>query len=84
MIGYGDSGHILKPSGREINNIVYIHMEHVVNGPLFDLCYTMGALGEDIGRFLFTQMLDALDYMQKKKLCHRNLKLDNILVDENF
>ena len=84
MIGYGDSGHILKPSGREINNIEYIHTEHVSNGQLFDFCYTMGAMGEDIGRFLFSQMLDALDYMHKKKIIHRNLKMENILVDENF
>ena len=29
MNGYGDSGEVVKPSGRHINNLVYIMMEFV-------------------------------------------------------
>ena len=38
MLGYGDSGEVVKPSGRHINNLVYIMMEYVPCGLLFDLC----------------------------------------------
>jgi serine/threonine protein kinase len=38
MVGYGDSGEVVKPSGRHINNLVYIMMEYVPCGLLFDLC----------------------------------------------
>jgi len=38
MYEYGDSGHVLKPSGRVIDNIVFIVMEFVQGGLLFDLC----------------------------------------------
>merc|ERR1711953_1345982 len=51
MHGYGDSGEVLKPSGRRITNLVYIMMEFVSGGLLFDLCQTMGAMGENAGRF---------------------------------
>ena len=51
MQGYGDSGAVVKPSGREIKNLVYVMMEYVPSGLLFDLCQTMGAMGENAGRF---------------------------------
>ena len=63
MLGYGDSGEVIKPSGRHISNLVYIMMEYVPGGLLFDLCQTMGAMGENGGRFFITQLLDAVDYM---------------------
>ena len=63
MRGYGDAGEVVKPSGRHINNLVYIMMEYVQCGLLFDLCQTMGAMGENAGRFFVTQLLDGVDYM---------------------
>ena len=60
MTGYGDSGEVVKPSGRLINNLVYIMMEYVPEGLLFDFCQTMGAMGENGGRFFFGQMLDGV------------------------
>ena len=63
MQSFGDSGEVVKPSGRRISNLVYISMEYVSGGLLFDLCQTMGAMGEHAGRFFITQLLDAVDYM---------------------
>ena len=51
MCGYGTDGYVIKPSGREIKDLVYIMLEYVSGGLLFDLCQTMGGMGEDAGRF---------------------------------
>lgn len=63
IIGYGSDGHVLKPSGREIKNLVFIMLEYVTGGLLFDLCQTVGGMGEDSGRFFMSQMLDVIGYM---------------------
>jgi serine/threonine protein kinase len=84
MVDYGDVGRVVKPSGRVIENIVFIIMEFVEGGLLFDLCQTMGAMGEDAGRFFMWQMLDAVEYMHARRVVHRDLKLENILIDEQL
>merc|ERR1739848_665111 len=56
IIGYGSDGKVNKPSGREIKNLVYILLEYVTGGLLFDVCQTLGGMGETTGRFFLTQM----------------------------
>jgi len=41
-------------------------------------------MGENGGRFFLSQMLDVLHYMHGKGVVHRDLKLENILVDESM
>lgn len=53
LLDYGTDGTIIKPSGREIKNIVFITMEYVSGCLMFNLCQSMGGMGEDAGRFLF-------------------------------
>ena len=84
IVGYGSDGHVKKPSGREINNLVYILLEFVSGGLLFDVCQSLGNMGETTGRFFLEQMLDVLDYMHGKGVVHRDLKLENILVDDKM
>ena len=38
MFAFGDDGQVLKPSGRVISDLIYIVMENVQGGLLFDLC----------------------------------------------
>ena len=48
---YGDQGVVQKPSGKIIKNLIYIVMEFVTGGLLFDTCQKLGNMGEDIGRY---------------------------------
>ena len=59
-------------------------MEFISGGLLFDLCQLLGGLGEDGGRFFFKQMINSIEYMHSKKISHRDLKLENILVDREL
>ena len=56
-------GKIIKPSGKIYTNCVYIIMEYATGGILFDFCQNNGAMGEEIGKVLFNQILDALEYL---------------------
>jgi serine/threonine protein kinase len=42
----------------------------------------MGGMGEEYGRVFLNQMIEVIGYMQGKGVVHRDLKLENILVDE--
>ena len=58
-------------------------LEWAENGDLFD--FTVGIqepMGEELSRYYFLQILSALEYLHvEQKLIHRDLKLENILVD---
>jgi len=84
LLDFGDHGSCIKSSGRLIPDLVYITMEYVPNGLLFDMCQVMGAMGEDVGRFFAHQMLDSIEYMHQNRVVHRDLKLENILVDQHM
>jgi serine/threonine protein kinase len=84
IIEFGDQGKITKPSGRHIPNQVFIVLEFVSGGLLFDVCQLIGGLGEDAGRFFFKQMITSIEYMNSLKVSHRDLKLENILVDTDL
>lgn len=48
------------------------------------MCQLVGGLGEDGGRYFFKQMLNSIEYMSSMKVAHRDLKLENILVDNDL
>jgi len=59
-------------------------LEYVSGGLLFDVCKTIGGVGEQYSRFFFYQLLEVLEYMQSRGVAHRDLKLDDILVDNHM
>jgi len=50
---YGDNGQVFKPSGKVLTGLIYIILEYVQGGLLFDVCQLVGGLGEDGGRYFF-------------------------------
>ena len=77
----GKDGSVLLTNGKVQSNISYIVMDHV---PIefFDFCVCMGAMGEEAGKFFLSQLLDSLSYIHNKDIAHRDLKLDNMLLDD--
>ena len=51
---YGQYGKIIKPSGRLIENVVFLVLEYVPGGVFFDTCKIAGPMGEDAGRYFMS------------------------------
>ncbi|GJN10893.1 hypothetical protein PR202_ga29034 [Eleusine coracana subsp. coracana] len=60
---------------------IYIVLEYVNGGELFDKIALKGKLSEKAGRKLFQQLMDAVSYCHEKGVYHRDLKPENVLVD---
>ncbi|XP_012567989.1 CBL-interacting serine/threonine-protein kinase 20 [Cicer arietinum] len=61
---------------------IYFAMEYVKGGELFDKV-SKGKLREDVARKYFQQLIEAVNHCHKRGVYHRDLKLENLLLDEN-
>ncbi|CAI8587355.1 unnamed protein product [Vicia faba] len=62
---------------------IFIVMEIVTGGELFDKIARSGRLKEDEARKYFQQLICAVDYCHSRGVCHRDLKPENLLLDAN-
>lgn len=60
---------------------IYIILEFVTGGELFDKIVHQGRLSENESRRYFQQLIDAVDYCHSKGVYHRDLKPENLLLD---
>ncbi|KAI4297573.1 hypothetical protein L6164_037458 [Bauhinia variegata] len=60
---------------------IYIIMEYVMGGELFDKIASNGRLKEDEARKYFQQLICAVDYCHSRGVFHRDLKPENLLLD---
>ncbi|XP_040161238.1 uncharacterized protein LOC120898864 isoform X5 [Anopheles arabiensis] len=58
-------------------------MEFAAGGELYDYLSERKVLAEEEARRIFRQVSTAIYYCHKHKICHRDLKLENILLDEH-
>lgn len=63
-------------------NYVCLVMEYASGGELFQVISDSGAMSEDMARGYFLQILSAVEYCHSCGVCHRDLKLENILLSE--
>ena len=64
----------------ETDKHIFIIMEYVC-GDLLGFIRKRGKLSESISKLIFKQIIEGLKYIHKKKIVHRDIKLDNILID---
>ncbi|KVH92245.1 serine/threonine-protein kinase SAPK2-like [Cynara cardunculus var. scolymus] len=58
-----------------------IVMEYASGGELFDRISSAGRFSEDEARFFFQQLISGVRYCHSMQICHRDLKLENVLLD---
>uniref|UniRef100_A0A9I9CFG7 non-specific serine/threonine protein kinase n=1 Tax=Cucumis melo TaxID=3656 RepID=A0A9I9CFG7_CUCME len=62
---------------------IYIVLEFVTGGELFDKIVSRGRMKEDETRKYFQQLINAVDYCHSRGVFHRDLKPENLLLDAN-
>ena len=63
----------------------YCILENALYGNIFDYIYIKnGGFGELKGKIIFLKIAEAIQFCHKHNICHRDLKLENILLDKNF
>lgn len=60
-----------------------IVLEYASGGELFDYILHHKYLKENVAKKLFAQLVSGVDYMHLKGLIHRDLKLENLLLDKH-
>ncbi|XP_042041349.1 SNF1-related protein kinase catalytic subunit alpha KIN10-like [Salvia splendens] len=61
---------------------IYVIMEHMMKGELFDYITEKKRLQEDEARHYFQQIIAGVEYCHRNNVVHRDLKLENLLLDE--
>ncbi|KAG5420917.1 hypothetical protein I9W82_000007 [Candida metapsilosis] len=62
---------------------VGIVLEYASGGELFDYILQHKYLKEPVAKKIFAQLVSGVDYMHSKGLIHRDLKLENLLLDKH-
>lgn len=63
------------------NTHLAIIMEYAAGGELFERICNAGRFSEDEARFFFQQLISGVSYCHIMQICHRDLKLENVLLD---
>lgn len=58
-----------------------IVMEFAAGGELFERICDRGRFSEDEARYFFQQLICGVSYCHHMQICHRDLKLENVLLD---
>lgn len=67
----------------ETERHIGIILEYASGGELFDYILNQRYLRDPSARRLFAQLVSGVGYLHKKGIVHRDLKLENLLLDQN-
>ncbi|KAL3318981.1 MAP microtubule affinity-regulating kinase 1 [Cichlidogyrus casuarinus] len=63
---------------------LYLVMEYASKGELFDYLVNNGRINEKSARVKFRQIVSAVQYCHQKHIVHRDLKAENLLLDQDM
>ena len=63
---------------------LYLVMEYASGGEVFDYLVSHGRMKEKEARSKFRQIVSAVQYLHQKRVVHRDLKAENLLLDHDM
>jgi serine/threonine protein kinase len=79
-IEYRSNGKVVQSDGKE-KDAQYLVLEYADLEHLKNIIREYDSMNEDIARFLFSQLVDAVAYLHKNNYAHRDIKEFNILLN---
>ena len=76
-------GTLVKDDGSN-EQVMYIVLELAEQGDLFDYIAKIAACDERTTLHYFKQLIEALEYMHNEGVCHRDLKLQNFMLNNEY
>ncbi|KAI9100551.1 kinase-like domain-containing protein [Phlyctochytrium arcticum] len=68
----------------ETDKELFLILEHVEGGELFDYLVKKGRLSEPEALGFFQQIMSGIDFCHRYLICHRDLKPENLLLDRDL
>lgn len=84
LVDYNWEGKLLSTSGNT-KDVLSVVLELATGGDLFNYIFAMNkGFSEPIARYYFKQLIEAMEFMHSNNVVHRDLKLENLLLDEDY
>ena len=65
-------------------DVIFLVMEYMPGGELFDLLYCTNALSEILARTYFRQLMAGVEALHRNYMTHRDWKPQNLLLDKHY
>ena len=76
---------VIEKEDNKSPNFRYIILEYAEKGELFNYVYfPRTGFGEKIGKYIFKEILTGLNHCHENNVAHRDLKMENIMLDKDF
>ncbi len=83
LIDFSDTEEHTKPNGVS-TPVFYLALELANGGELFDFIAQTGKFSEKVARYYFHQLCDAFEYLHGNGVSHRDMKPENVMLDNEF
>jgi serine/threonine protein kinase len=84
LVDYNWEGKLVQRSGIS-KDVLCVVLELATGGDLFNYIFALNkGFTEPLARYYFKQLIDAIEFMHTNNVVHRDLKLENLLLDDNY
>ena len=77
-------GKMINLKSKKEKEIYYLMLEYLQNGELLMYIYLTKGFGEIFGRLIFLNLLEAVEEVHNSNIVHRDIKIDNIMISDDF